>query len=66
MNFIKIERKEALMEQIKKVKIAIKMTLLSIIETLWTIGTSVVAGEVLSQKMKARTANKYTQCGAIW
>lgn len=45
------------MEQIKKVKIVIKMTLLSIIETLWAIGTSVVAGDVLTQKMKARTAN---------
>jgi hypothetical protein len=47
MNFIKIERKEAHMEQNKKVKIVTKMTLLSVIQTLWTIGTSVVAGDVL-------------------
>lgn len=61
---MKIERKEALMEQIKKVKIVNKMTLLSIIETLWAIGTSVVAGDVLTHKIKARTANTwYSACG---
>jgi hypothetical protein len=53
MDFIKIERKEMLMEQIKKVKIVTKMTLLSLIQTLWAIGTSVVAGDVLTQRLKS-------------
>lgn len=53
MDFIKIERKEMLMEQIKKVKIVTKMTLLSVIQTLWAIGTSVVAGDVLTQRLKS-------------
>lgn len=35
------------MKQIKKVKIAIKFRLMHTLSTLWTIGTSIVAGDVL-------------------
>jgi hypothetical protein len=50
INLYNNERKEALMEQIKKVKIAIKLGLTSIMETFWAVGTSAVAGDVLLKK----------------
>jgi len=59
INLYNNERKEALMEQIKKVKIAIKLGLTSIMETFWAIGTSAVAGDVLLKK-KARKHNRGT------
>jgi hypothetical protein len=38
------------MEQMKKVKMAIKLGLTSIMETFWAVGTSAVAGDVLLKK----------------
>ena len=40
------------MEQIKKVKMAIKLGLTSIMETFWAVGTSAVAGDVLLKKAR--------------
>jgi hypothetical protein len=47
INNLKFKRKEPFMKQIKKVKIAIKFRFNLTISTLWTIGTSIVAGDVL-------------------
>lgn len=47
INKLKNNKKEVFMEHIKKVKIGLKKGFISIIETLWTIGTSIVAGDVL-------------------
>ena len=43
------------MEQIKKVKMAIKLGLTSILETFWAIGTSTVARDVLLIKKHENT-----------
>lgn len=46
INLFNNERKEVFMEQIKKVKMALKIRLSSIMETFWAIGTSAVAGDI--------------------
>lgn len=46
------------MGQIKKVKMAIKLGLSSIMETFWAIGTSAVAGDVLLKKHENTTIYK--------
>ena len=49
INLINSGRKEALMEQLKKVKIVFKTVMVSTMQTLWAIGTSAVAGDVLKE-----------------
>jgi len=51
------------MEQARKVKIAMKLGLNSIMETFWAVGTSIVAGDVLLT-FKARNANKSNRCAS--
>ncbi len=53
--------KEAIMEQLKKVKIAFKLGFNSILETFWAIGASVVAGDVLLRSKTPAGAPRWRQ-----
>jgi len=52
---LKNNEKEVFIEHIKKVKIVLKKGFVSIVETLWTIGASIVAGDVLKDARNANT-----------